>query len=286
MRDFIVKSPERISEVVEELRACENTYTILAGGTDLLVRSNQMIQKCDTVIDLSKVEELIYIKVFEGELRIGAGTTFTEIGESDLVKKYGLCLAQSASLVGSPQIRNRATIGGNVANCSPAADSIPSLIALDGVVGLQNSEGKRARVSIQDFLDWEKGTLNKEKSFIEYFGIPLKENTMKSSFSRIGSRSEVTISKLSMAVALERTPEGVIKAARVAMGAVGKTAIRVMDAETLLEGRTLNDDLIADFGANLMVKLEESLRGRASMPYKRRAVLGVVQDLCFKLMEE
>lgn len=285
MKSLVAKSPEKISDLLQVLKECPLNYILLAGGTDLLVRSNKTIEKAEMIINLSEMQELRYIKMFEGELRIGAGTSFTEISESDLIKKYGLCLAQSAALVGSPQIRNRATIGGNVANCSPAADSIPALIALNATLGTVNSDGKSTRVSMEEFLSWEKGRLNKEKAFIEYFGIPLNEKAVKSGFSRIGARSEVTISKLSIAIAFNRTPEGDIQQARVAMGAVGKTAVRVSGAEKLIEGRKLDENLMADLGADLTVELEESLRGRASMTYKRRAVLGVVQDLYFKLLE-
>ena len=279
MKRLEVKTPTKIIDIASSLRDCSDNYVILAGGTDLLVNTNTEIRESDTLIDLSKVQEMNYIKLIDGELQIGSNTTFSEIAESDLVKKHGRCLVQSAELVGSPQIRNRATIGGNVANCSAAADSIPPLIALGAEVGIMDSNGSRSRIKIEEFLTLEKGELNNDKCFIEYFGIPITSKHLMSGFSRIGSRSSVTISKLSIAISFQLDEKEIIQNPRIGMGAVGKTAVRMTRLEKLVTGKPLDEELITALGTLLALELEESLKGRASMPYKKRAVIGVVQDL-------
>lgn len=279
MKDLTVLVPTTIIDLAAAIKSCECDYILLAGGTDLLVNKSNELEECSEIIDLSKVEDMNFIQLVDGELRIGANTTFTEIAESGLVSKYGRALMQSAGLVGSPQIRNRATIGGNVANCSPAADSIPSLIALGAMVGLMDCEGTRSRISIEEFLVVWKNGLKRDRFFIEYFGIPIEKEIAGSGFSRIGARSEVTISKLSIALAFHRDENGMIRNPRIGMGAVGKTAVRILTVEELIDGRFFDEELIADLGSALSVELAKSLKGRASMNYKKWAILGVVQDL-------
>ena len=282
MKDLTVLVPTTIMDIAAAIKSCKCDCILLAGGTDLLVNKNNELEKCSVIIDLSKVEEMNFIQVMEEELRIGANTTFTEIAESELARKYGRALTQSAGLVGSPQIRNRATIGGNVANCSPAADSIPPLIALGAAVGIMNCEGIRQRVSIEEFLGSWENELKRAGFFIEYFGIPIEKEIGWSGFSRIGARSEVSISKLSIALAFHIDGNGRIRNPKIGLGAVGKTAIRAVNVEDLINGRFFNEELVADLGSALAVELKESLKGRASMNYKKLAILGVVQDLYTK----
>lgn len=282
MKEICVISPKSIGELVDTLAASECKYLMLAGCTDLLVDLKKHLSGCKLMIDLSGINEMRYIRLQGKDLVIGAMTTFTEITESQLVRDYGLCLAQAAGSVGSPQIRNRATVGGNIANGSPAADSVPALLALDAWVRYIDMGGNTFKVSLEDFLENHREQMKEKHAFIESVGIPLKESISFSGFTKLGSRSEVTISKLSLAVTFALDDKGAIHNPRLVLGSIGKTAVRITAAEKLMEGRLPGDLLIQELGLMLSKEIEEKLKGRESMPYKKKAVIGLIQDLLNK----
>jgi len=277
-----VSSPRSTVELVESLASSEDKYLLLAGCTDLLVNLRKNLTGCGQLIDLSGIDEMRYIRVEGKELTIGALTTFTRIAEAGIIREHALCLAQAAGSVGSPQIRNRATIGGNIANGSPAADSIPALLALDAWIRYIDSEGNVYKVGLEEFLEQHRSLMKSRHAFIECIGIPLERDRSFSGFKKLGSRSEVTISKLSLALAFSADDGGEIRNARLGIGSVGKTAVRITEAEKLMEGRIPDEQLTRELGLLLSEKMEEMLRGRASMPYKKKAVVGLVRDLLDK----
>lgn len=283
MRELQVSIPENKEALKMALAKAEGKYLMLAGGTDLLVEFSKKLHGCGRIIDLSGVRELVYIDDNEDCLAIGSGMTFAKLTEDAAVQKHAHCLAQASGLVGSPQIRNRATIGGNVANCSPAADSIPALLALDASVKLVFSNGEERLLPLQELLSKEAGWMAREKAFIDSFIIPKKGCATRSGFARIGSRRTVTISKLSLAIEIDTDDKGTILEARVSLGAVGRTAYRSITAEGLLKGRSFGEAernaLAAELGTVLSEEISERLPGRASTPYKKHAVIGLVHDL-------
>ena len=283
MKELQVSVPENKEALKAALAEADGKYLMFAGGTDLLVEFSKKLCGCQKIIDLSGVRELIYIDEKEDRLEIGAGTTFTRLSESPAVQKHACCLAQAAGLIGSPQIRNRATIGGNVANCSPAADSIPALLALDASMKLVFSNGEEKVLTLQEFLAQEAGWLTREKAFIEGFIIPKKGDASRSGFIRIGSRRTVAISKLSLAIAIDIDEMERIIGARISLGAVGRTPYRSKSAEGLMKGRSFAEEsrqiLAVELGTLLSHEIADRLAGRASTPYKKQAVIGLVQDL-------
>ncbi|KUO70621.1 MAG: hypothetical protein APF77_17300 [Clostridia bacterium BRH_c25] len=279
MKEMRVSTPESIAGLVDILAASECKYLMLAGCTDLLVDLKKHLNGCELMIDLSGINEMRYIKLQGKDLVIGALTTFAEISESRLVRDNALCLAQAAGSVGSPQIRNRASIGGNIANGSPAADSIPALLALDAWVKYIDREGSAHKVGLEDFQTNIREKMKAERAFIECIGIPVKEGISFSSFAKLGSRSQVTISKLSLAVTFALDDMGKIQEPRLGLGSVGKRAARIAAAEKLMEGRLPGDVLIQELGLLLSKEIEERIKERGSMPYKKKAIIGLVQDL-------
>lgn len=279
MKEMQVSSPKSITELVDTLRSFEGKYLLLAGCTDLLTDFKKHLNGCGLMIDLSGIKEMRFIEVQGNDLVIGALATFTEILESPLVREYGLCLAQAAESVGSPQIRNRATIGGNIANGSPAADSIPALLALNAWIKYTDSQGSTYKTGLEEYLSSHRGQMQAKHGFIEAVGIPMNGALRFSGFIKLGSRSKVTISKLSLAVAYALDDKGIIRDPRLALGSVGKTAVRVAAAEKLMEGRIPGDMLVQELCLLLSKEIEEMLKERASMPYKRKAIIGLVQDL-------
>lgn len=127
--------PDNLREALWLLKT-ESSLCILAGGTDLLVARRKSAQDLDKVLDIGRIDSLGEITFSGDMLTVGAGATFTEIAENPLLQRYAPLLCDAAAIIGSPQIRNQATIGGNIANASPAADMISPLLVLDAQVVL------------------------------------------------------------------------------------------------------------------------------------------------------
>ncbi len=213
----------------------------VAGGTDILVRLHDRIDRpWPNLLVLDGIKALAKITLHDNHISVGPLVTFSEIESSAVLKKYAPQLAQAASVAGSMQIRNRATIGGNVANASPAGDLIPPLYVLGAMLELSSARSKRL-VSVEKFFTGPGKTILKSSDLITEIRIP----TAKACgfFLRLGTRRALAISKVSVAASL-KIKAGKIEQARIALGAVAPTVIRVPLAENILNGNRLNDDLI------------------------------------------
>jgi len=209
----------------------------LAGGTDIYVALNDGALACATLCDISPLKTLDGIKLKGKNISVGALTTFASIAKSAVIKKYAACLAEAAQEVGSPQIRNRATIGGNVANGSPSGDSIPALYVLKALI-----KTNRRSVAVEKFFTGPKQTVLKKNELITEILIPRKKTV--SSFMKIGARKALAISKVSAAAALD-IRGGIITEASIAFGAVGPTVIRCGKTGEFLTGKKLSGNVIA-----------------------------------------
>lgn len=280
MHRFEVLTPKNISELIEVLKKATANIKILAGGTDLVISLNEGKIEPDLIIDISGIDEINYIKEDDENLLIGAITTFTEITKSQLVAKYASCLVEASDLVGSKQIRNRGTIGGNIGNASPAGDTLPVLMVLEAKVIIVDSQGNTVELPIQDVLKGpNKTALNYDQTVIGV-RIPKKKGNWISTFTKLGSRTAVTIAKLSLALNIEYDAEdNVIKTARVGLGSVGKTAFRSVKMEELLQNKKATKELADQFAEELSAEIERAIPGRASLPYKREAVKGVAYEV-------
>lgn len=275
MNNIAVKTPCKINELVECLKCADKNTYLISGGTDFVVKmqNNPLLE--GIIIDLKGIKELNYIKAENNLIRIGANSTFTEISENPIINKYAKALNQAALNVGSTQIRNVATLAGNVANCAPAADSIPALIALGAEVKVINGQGKIITNEIEKVLK----TLKKDEAIIEIV-IPIKKNYI-SAFSKIGSRSTVTISKLNLAACVSYNNE--IEAVAISAGSLGPKAIRLKSCEKILLHRVPSMDLLEEFKESLACEVEVTIHGRASLPYKKEAIAGLAEQVFYML---
>jgi len=212
---------------------------VVAGGTDILVRLHDAIEKPSLLV-LDGIPQLRKINVTEKQIIIGSLVTFTEIEESAALRKYAPQLCQAASVAGSVQIRNRATVGGNIANASPAGDLIPPLYALGASLELMSSKGKRV-IDIEEFFTGPGRTVLKWNELIT--GIKIRKARNLGFFARLGTRKALAISKVSVAVNFV-LKAGKVTDIRIALGAVAPTVIRTQVAEELLENQILNSDNI------------------------------------------
>ncbi|WP_291633633.1 FAD binding domain-containing protein [Clostridium sp.] len=275
MNNIIVKTPCNINELVECLKCANKDTYLISGGTDFVIEMRNNPLLIGTIVDVKGIKEFNYIKIEDDLIKIGANSTFTEIAENDTINKYAKALSLASSNVGSTQIRNVATLAGNVANAAPAADSIPALIALDAKIKIINGKGQIAIKEIEKILK----KLKRDEAIIEII-IPLRK-TYLSAFSKIGSRSRVTISKLNLSACVNYSD--IIEAVVVSVGSLGPIAFRLKNCEKILLHEVPSIELLKKFKECLVSEVENAIPGRASLPYKREAIVGLGEEVFYML---
>ncbi|EHQ91774.1 FAD binding domain-containing protein [Desulfosporosinus youngiae] len=274
--------PATIADGIEKISAINEDVMFISGGTDLVIKLQSGQIHPDWLMDVSLIPELKFIREADGRIKIGSGTTFAQIGESNLVREKARCLSQAASQVGSAQIRNRATIGGNIANASPAGDSLPALLVLDAWASMIGPQGIRRLPFAQ--LQAGDGQGLRKKELITEIDFPLWKAQEKariiSAFGKIGSRTAVSIARLNMAVMVEFDVEGQrILNSRWAVGALGRVPFRLKELEQELQGKRVNQELAEDIADHLTGVVDRAIPGRDSREYKREAIRGLAYDL-------
>jgi CO/xanthine dehydrogenase FAD-binding subunit len=228
-----------LTELINEAAKIKNKIYFLAGGTDFMVMfKDDMIPDDSTVIDISGVKELRFIKEEANKIIIGSLTTFSDILESKLIEKQASVLYQAVSTIGSPQIRNMGTIGGNIANASPAGDSIPALFIHNAKIVTNLNEYK-----ITDFFTGVKSTVLKNGEFIKDIEIEKLPKGSKCFFFKSGQRKALSISKVSLALGIKLN-RGRVDFIRISAGAVSKTVIRATKTEDFLFRSIITKDTI------------------------------------------
>lgn len=284
MTNLYFFTPNNMKELRQCLSMADESTRFIAGGTDLVIKLRKSSNKHWKLIDLSGMTELKYIKEDENFIRIGACTTFANIASDPVIKRYGRCLSLAASEVGSVQIRNRATIAGNIANASPAADSLAPLSMLGAKALLMDRQGNKTVCGIDSLISGVgKNNLDVGQIILEVF-FPANKDVV-SSFVKLGSRKKVSISRLNIALAAEYSNgDQKLKNVNVAVGAVGPGPMSAAKSASLLDGRNISKEVIESFSESLAQEVEEAIKGRSSMPYKRKAVMGLGKDLLDDLL--
>lgn len=276
MIDFQVLTPNNVDELKKALNKITSKSKVLAGGTDLVINLHNKQIEPDLIIDLSGVNDLRYIKKEDDNLIIGATTTFADIAENELVKKYAPFLVELAEKFGSQQIRNRATIGGNIATCSPAGDSLPALLALDATVDVIDKSGKVENFPVKEVLKGPGKTILNYNQTIIAVKFFIHDSQWINTFVKLGTRAAVTIARINLALNVKYdSSTNTIKDAKVGLGAVGKTAFRATDVEELLKEEKVSNELREQFASGLCKEVQKSIPGRSTLPYKEVAIKGV-----------
>lgn len=265
-----------INHVMELLQEHKEDAKIIAGGTDLVVAMKEGKADPKVMIDVSKIDDLREIKTTSDEIHIGAAATYTQVIESELFNKNLYGLIKACRMVGSPQIRNKGTLGGNIANLAPAADSIPPLIALGARLEIGSLRGFR-EVSIADFFSSNKeyGLKSDELLISIRFKKP-KENQFLS-FSKLGLRKALAISRVTVSTLME-VENNRIKNIVVASGSIGKYPMREPEVEKALIGKNYDDNILGLAVESLQKSMDERLKGRSTLPYKRRAIVSLFEE--------
>lgn len=284
MKCFDTICPTNIEELKFALSGATEKTKILSGGTDLVISLRENKLKPDVLIDISKMTSFKKICTENGYVYIGAGVTFSDIEENSIILENAMCLAEAAMKVGSPQIRNRATLAGNLANASAAADGIPPLVSLNAVAVIMNHEGEYREANVSDLIIKPGKTKMSYKEIITALKFKQKTPEQKSAFVKMGSRKSVTISKLSASAVVEIDYDNkIIKDINIAMGSVGEKSFISQIATASIKGKRIDSSLNVIMQQSLRDTVEESIRGRSSMPYKREAARGIAEDLYYKL---
>jgi len=262
--------PGTVEEVLKLLDKYGSDARLIAGGTDLIVGLEKEECVIPVLIDVCRIKGLDLIKLDDGRLSIGAGATLDGIEKSELVRDKAPLLVEAVHMIGSPQIRNTATLAGNVGNASPAADGTLALLALDGSVRVAGRSGERD-VTLSDFMLGPGRTQCGPGEMITSISLPVDEVKTNSHFQKIGLRKAMNIAVANVAIALS-IEEGKVRRSRIALGAVGPTAIRALAAEEALKGKRLDDGVINEVSELCMEQSSPIDDIRASAEYRKKLI--------------
>jgi len=277
--------PTNINELVQSLKTKTGNTFFAAGCTDFLVQRYGKPWYADGIISLNEVDFLKKIKKKPGCISIGAACTHTQIEENAEIQKIFPALTAACGNIGSKQIRNRGTIGGNLMNASPAADLFPVILALHGNVVLMNSNRGFRKLPADDFVTGSGTTALAADEVLTAVELPRKDHNSISAFGKIGAQYHVTIAKISLSVSLTLTDRKITDSC-VVLGAVGEKACISYHASDVLLNHNLHKNLSAAFCDVLMEEVERMIPGRASVRYKKYAVQGLGMDVMDELIKE
>jgi len=238
---------------------------VVAGGTDLIIEMERgQHPQLKVLIDITRVKGLDQISLHGSTIRLGPLVTHNHVVGSPLIRRRALPLAQASWEVGAPQIRNRATIAGNLITASPANDTITPLIAMNAELTLASADGERS-LALKDFYTGFRQTDLRPNELLSAISLPAFDDGERGVFLKLGLRRAQAISVVDVAVVLRRDKSGAITSARIALGSVAATIISAPLAEESLIGKVLTAESIAEAGrlASLSAKPIDDIRGSA-----------------------
>lgn len=256
----------------------------LAGGTDLLVKLRAHMVKPSTIVDLKQVPRLHGIEHGAKGWRIGAATSCAEIGEHDAFRTAWPGVVEALTLIGSTQIQGRATLGGNLCNASPAADSVPALIAAGAICEVAGEKGSR-EVPVEKIVTGPGKTSLARGEFILGFRLPDAPKHGGDAYLRLIPRTEMDIAVVGAGVALALDNKGICTAARVALGAVAPTHLLIDGAAKALIGSTVDDTALEKLAAAASAACKPIDDKRGTIDYRIK-VAGVLAKRAAKIARD
>ncbi len=276
--------PHNLAEAAALVGDFNGSISYIAGGTDLVIALEQG-PRPDLIIDISRIEALNFIVADSDAVHIGAATPLSTLAEHRALAAKLPVLTQAAVHVGSVQIRNRATIGGNIASAVPGGDLLPVLKCLDcRIEVLRRDKTTTTRAFDEVVTGLGKTTLG-NGDIITRITIPLRFGTNRiSAFGKIGRRRELAIARLNLALLADYdSSANHINDVRIVAGAIGPVPLRLQSVERQLRGRMVDQALADDFLQALTAAVDAAIPGRISQAYKRHAVMGLGLDLLQRL---
>ena len=262
------EAPRSVADAVRLMQA-EPGARILAGGTDLLVQFRAGLHRPTAFIDIKRIPELVGLRLDGAGLRLGAATAAAVICEHAEVKRLWPGLVEAVGLIGSTQIQGRGTVGGNLCNASPAADTTCALIVNRALCVIAGPAGERV-LPVEEFCTAPGKTALRAGEFLVALQIPRPAARTADAYLRLIPRSEMDIAVVSAGVSVTLAPDGTCSAARVALGAVAPTAILVPEAAAALIGSRLDGASLSRAGAAASAAAKPIDDKRGTVAYRRR----------------
>ena len=279
--DYELVAPGNLREVVALLAEEPGTWLAIAGGTDVMVQYAAGKLPARKLVSIWNLPELRRIEVIAGEVRIGAGCTYTDLRENETVGREFPLLVNAASWTGGIANQNRGTLGGNVVNASPAADSLPALLAYEAELILVSVRGER-RVPYLDFhTDYKKTKLASDelirdiclsRRFSDYFSYTRK----------VGARQAQAISKVCIA-ALGRLDGEKVEDVRIAVGSVAPVPLRLLETERIVQGKAIEPSLLLSAKKIAVAEIRPIDDIRSTMRYRSTVVGNLVAEFLERL---
>ena len=271
--------PKSLAEAMQAFASAPRPLAPIAGGTDLLLDLQQGRHfPVQTLVDITEVQELVALDVRGDRLFVGAGVPVNRVVQNPLTIRYAQALVEACNLIGGPQVRNVATLGGNVAHALPAADGTIALLALDVEAEIAAASGNR-RLPFSDlFLGPGKSVLKHGEELLVGFYLPLIQKGQASCFKRIMRPQGVALPILNCAVWIERGEDS-IKDIRIAVGPGGGTPFRATQAEESLRGKSITAATVESVLEALLAQAKfRSSPRRASADYRRLLAEALFND--------
>lgn len=262
-------SPGSIADAVSALRSAGGSAKLMAGGTDLLVQMRGGRTKPKVVIDLKRIPGLAEIRNEDGAFIIGAAASGATLGEHAALKAAWPGVVEAANLIGSTQVQGRASLGGNLCNASPAADSVPALIAAGAVCVIAGPGGSRQLAVEKVQLGPGKTALASDEILVA-FRLPARSARSGDAYLRLIPRTEMDIAVVGAGVSLTLGAGGVCTAARVAIGAVAPTALLVEAAGAALVGSRLDEAALTKLEAAVAAACKPISDKRGTVEYRTK----------------
>jgi CO/xanthine dehydrogenase FAD-binding subunit len=273
MQPFDYFKPKEFAEAFQILNTPGKKYVPFAGGTDFIPMYRDGAWKVDGAVDIKGLPEIRDIKETPLGLQIGACVRMSELANSDLVKSHWGILAEAAATVGSEQIRNRATLGGNIATASPCADTPPALFVLEAIVLIRSAEGLR-QAPIAEFFTWVRKTVLKSGEMVVGVLLPKPADGSAGAYVKLSRRKGSDLSLVSVAAFTSPTATG--NCWRLSLGAVAPTIFRVPSAELILGEGT--DDEHIEAAAKVAAESSRPITDvRASETYRKVMVANMTR---------
>jgi len=273
MREIEYAAPTTVDEAVSAL-ATGGPCQPFAGGTDLLVQMRSRPPSEQKLVDIKRIPEMASIALDASGLRLGAATSCWDVSQHKGLRETYPGLVEAAELIGSIQIQNRATVGGNLCNASPAADTVPALIAVGAECVIAGPGGRRT-VSVEDFVTGPGTTQLREDELLVELVIPPIPARSADAYLRFIPRGEMDIAVVGAGASVTLAPDGTCTAARIALGAVGPTAFAVPAAADAIIGSSLDEAALERAAAASREAANPIDDKRGTISY-RRTVAGVL----------
>ena len=275
-------APQKIEEALEILTKYGEEIKVIAGGTDLLVQYYDRLYEVGSWLDLKNIKELKDIKINKNQMEIGAMVTHAQLEKSGDIQKYFPVLSKAAADIGSPQIRNRGTIGGNIVNASPAGDLLAPLMAYDAQFMLLSIQGEKI-VSAEDFFLGPKKTILEPAQLLTRIILPLPSERTYGSWIKIGKRKALIIATITLALVVEMTEDNkTVKDVRTCLGSVAPTPIEIKEIRKKMVGKNFNQLNFTELGQIVEDKISPIDDIRGTKEYRK----DVAKNIMINALEE